>query len=167
MHSPRPAKPRLKSDQHCRRRRPRGRCAGVHRGGGHQSRVSRRLQAKVRNLAKLCFFLQPPRALRIGCILHKPSRARDCHGWSRQLRTRSERGESTVLVAQDKQIDQRRIVEFLARSFSLSIDAVARLYEEERAKVSAGARITKFLPLLAIRNAQKRLRLSAKRKASQ
>jgi hypothetical protein len=50
--------------------------------------------------------------------------------------------------------DQARIVAFLARDSEVPIDEVARLYENERAKLETGAHIKGFLSIFAIRNVQ-------------
>ncbi len=59
---------------------------------------------------------------------------------------------------QEKQPDQKRIVAFLAEEAHASVDDVATLYEHERAELAAGAHITRFLHIFAIRNVQEILR---------
>jgi 2-phospho-L-lactate transferase/gluconeogenesis factor (CofD/UPF0052 family) len=63
-----------------------------------------------------------------------------------------------VFAVQNKQADQTRIIESLARESELPIDEVAHLYEGELAELGVGARITSFLPIFAIRNVQDILR---------
>ena len=53
---------------------------------------------------------------------------------------------------------QRRAIEFLARESQVPINEVARLYEDERAALEVGARITGFLPIFAIRKIRELLR---------
>jgi hypothetical protein len=59
---------------------------------------------------------------------------------------------------QEKQPDQRRIVALLAQESHVPIDDVTTLYEHERAELAAGAHITKFLDIFAIRNVREILR---------
>jgi hypothetical protein len=47
---------------------------------------------------------------------------------------------------------------FLARESHVSIDEVAKLYEKERERLGAGARITGFLAILTLRNVRETLR---------
>jgi len=61
-------------------------------------------------------------------------------------------------ATQDKQPEQKRIVAFLAEGSEEPVDEVAKLYEHERAQLAAGAHITKFLHVFAIRNVQQILR---------
>jgi hypothetical protein len=49
-------------------------------------------------------------------------------------------------------------IERLARESQLPTNAVAQLYEDARAKLAVGARITSFLGIFAIRNVRKVLR---------
>ncbi len=61
-------------------------------------------------------------------------------------------------TAPEKPLDERRIVAALALQCHLPVDDVAKVYEEERAGLAMGARVTKFLPIFAIRNVQETLR---------
>lgn len=63
-----------------------------------------------------------------------------------------------MFTPQNKQAERKRIVEFLASESKTPTDAVARLYDDEVAKLMLGARITSFLSIFAIRNVQKTLR---------
>ena len=54
--------------------------------------------------------------------------------------------------------DQQQIIAKLAAESQVPIDDVAALYEHERAGLAAGARITRFLHIFAIRNVQEILR---------
>ena len=53
---------------------------------------------------------------------------------------------------------QERAIEFLAAESQLPIDEVSRLYEGKRAELEVGARLTGFLPILAIRQVREMLR---------
>ena len=53
---------------------------------------------------------------------------------------------------------QQRTIEHLAREAQVPVDEVAQLYVEVRAELAAGARITSFLGIFAIRNVRKVLR---------
>lgn len=53
---------------------------------------------------------------------------------------------------------QKHAIERLARESQLPVSEVARLYEEARAKLAAGARIKAFLGIFALRNVRKMLR---------
>ncbi len=53
---------------------------------------------------------------------------------------------------------QQHAIEFLARESEVPLDEVARLYEDERAELAVGARITGFLPILALRKVRALLR---------
>ena len=53
-----------------------------------------------------------------------------------------------------------RAIDFLAEESQVPIDVVARLYKTERVKLEAGARITGFISILAIRNVRRLLRRS-------
>jgi hypothetical protein len=46
---------------------------------------------------------------------------------------------------------QQRAIELLARESRVPISEVAQLYEDERAELAVDARITRFLPILALR----------------
>ena len=58
----------------------------------------------------------------------------------------------------EKPPDQLRIIAKLSADSHVPIDDVAALYERESAGLAAGARITKFLHIFAIRNVQEILR---------
>ena len=58
----------------------------------------------------------------------------------------------------DKQPDQKRIVAHLAEQSHVPTRDVAELYEHERAKLAAGAHVSKFIHIFAIRNVQGLLR---------
>ena len=53
---------------------------------------------------------------------------------------------------------QQRAIEFLARESQVPINEVAQLYEDERAVLAVGARITGFVPIFAIRKVREILR---------
>ena len=57
-----------------------------------------------------------------------------------------------------QQSHQQRAIEFLAKESEASVDEVARLYESKRAELGVGARITGFLPILALRRVREALR---------
>jgi hypothetical protein len=61
----------------------------------------------------------------------------------------------------NRQSAQQRAIESLARESRLPSREVARLYEDERAELGVGARITGFLPIFAIRNVRAALRQRA------
>jgi hypothetical protein len=63
-----------------------------------------------------------------------------------------------VPVNQHPSFDQKRIVEVLARETEVPVAEVARLFEDERARLESGARIKGFLPIFAIRNVEEILR---------
>ena len=67
---------------------------------------------------------------------------------------------------QQKQPDQKRIVEFLAQDSKVPIEDVATLYEHERSALAAGARVTSFIHIFAIRNVQEILRDRADERGS-
>jgi len=52
---------------------------------------------------------------------------------------------------------QQRAIEFLAQESQVPINEVARLYEDERAELEVGARLTGFLPIFAIRKVREML----------
>lgn len=54
---------------------------------------------------------------------------------------------------------QQRAIELLAQESQVPINEVAQLYEDERAGLEVGARITGFLPIFAIRKVREMLRL--------
>ena len=53
-----------------------------------------------------------------------------------------------------------RAIDFLADESKVPVDIVAQLYNAERVRLEAGARITGFISILAIRNVRKLLRRS-------
>jgi hypothetical protein len=57
--------------------------------------------------------------------------------------------------------DHKKIVASLAAEFDAPIDEVATLYERERAGLSAQAKVTTFLHVLAVRQVQEILRQRA------
>lgn len=58
----------------------------------------------------------------------------------------------------DNQPDQKRIVAYLAEQSHTPARDVAELYEHERAELAAGAHVSKFIHIFAIRNVQGILR---------
>jgi len=62
----------------------------------------------------------------------------------------------------EKQPDQKRIVAYLAEQSHVPATDVAELYEHERAELAAGAHISKFIHIFAIRNVQGILRERAR-----
>ncbi len=54
--------------------------------------------------------------------------------------------------------DHRRAIESLAEQARVPVAEVARLYEEKRAALGMGARITGFLAILTVRNVREALR---------
>ena len=52
----------------------------------------------------------------------------------------------------------QRTIEHLARESQVPVEEVARLYEDARAELEAGARIKGFLGIFAIRNVRRLLR---------
>lgn len=58
-----------------------------------------------------------------------------------------------------------RAIEFLARESQVPVSEVAQLYEDARAELAPGARISSFLGIFALRNVRKRLRQRGKPKA--
>ncbi len=61
----------------------------------------------------------------------------------------------------EKPPDQRRAVALLAEETQVPMDDVVKLYEREHAALAAGAQVTKFLHIFAIRNVQEILRKRA------
>jgi len=57
-----------------------------------------------------------------------------------------------------EQSQQDPAVELLAKESKVSIDDVALLYENEVAELEIGARVTGFIPIIAIRNVRQSLR---------
>lgn len=55
-------------------------------------------------------------------------------------------------ASREKQPDQKRIVALLASECHVPIAEMATLYEQERAELAVGARITKYLHIFATRN---------------
>jgi hypothetical protein len=51
-----------------------------------------------------------------------------------------------------------RAIHFLAREWGVPVEEVARLYESERAALALTARVTGYLPILAIRKVRETLR---------
>lgn len=51
-----------------------------------------------------------------------------------------------------------RSLELISKRCQVPQNEVTRLYEDELAELSAGARVTSFLPIFAIRNIQETLR---------
>lgn len=62
----------------------------------------------------------------------------------------------------DKQPDQKRIVAYLAEQSHMPTRDIAELYENERAELAAGAHVSKFVHIFAIRNVQGILRERAR-----
>ena len=63
------------------------------------------------------------------------------------------------MSAQRSNESQReRAFEHLAHESQVSVEEVARLYENERAKLAVGARLTGFLAIFSLRNVRTRLR---------
>jgi hypothetical protein len=58
----------------------------------------------------------------------------------------------------DKQPEQKRIVAYLAEQSRVPTRDIAELYEHERAELAAGAHVSKFIHIFAIRNVQGILR---------
>jgi hypothetical protein len=58
----------------------------------------------------------------------------------------------------EKQPDPKRIVAHLAEESHMPTQEVAELYEHERAELAAGAHVSKFIHIFAIRNVQEILR---------
>lgn len=67
------------------------------------------------------------------------------------------------MPAPHKNPDPRNIVESLAAQFHAPIDEVATLYERERAELSADAKVTTYLHVIAMRHVQDILRRRADR----
>ena len=59
----------------------------------------------------------------------------------------------------DSELDQSRTVVRLAEEFHAPVDAVAAMYERERADLANGARVTTFLHIFAVRNVEDALRV--------
>lgn len=57
-----------------------------------------------------------------------------------------------------KESARHRAIAFLAEESQVPIDEVAQLYEDERAELEVGARITGFLPIFAVRKVRALLR---------
>ena len=53
---------------------------------------------------------------------------------------------------------QQPTIEHLGREAQVPVDEVAQIYDDVRAELAAGARITSFLGIFAIRNVRKVLR---------
>lgn len=54
----------------------------------------------------------------------------------------------------------QRAIDFLAQESHAPIDFVARLYKDEKIRLEAGARVSAYISILAIRNVRRLLRLS-------
>ncbi len=63
-----------------------------------------------------------------------------------------------MLVRRNTLSDQQRTIEDLAQESRLSIDAVKQLYEDERTRLQADARLTSFLPIFTLRHVRETLR---------
>jgi len=57
-----------------------------------------------------------------------------------------------------EEVDQKRTVAVLAMEFHAPVDAVAALYERERAELARDARVTTFLHIFAVRKVEDALR---------
>ena len=57
-----------------------------------------------------------------------------------------------------KESHHQRAIEFLAEEAQVPVAEVAQLYENARAELEVGARITSYLGIFAIRNVRKTLR---------
>ena len=75
-------------------------------------------------------------------------------------RTEPNPREIAVSASPGKPAEHERIIAFLAKESTASIDEVTRLYEHERAGLEVSARIKRFLPIIAIRNVRAALRQS-------
>lgn len=53
---------------------------------------------------------------------------------------------------------KRNAIELLALESKLPFDQVARLYDQELAKLESSARVKKFLPIFTFRNVKEQLR---------
>jgi hypothetical protein len=62
-----------------------------------------------------------------------------------------------MLTAINKPAEQKRVVEFLARSSDVPITEIARLYAKEEIALEGSARIKKFIPVFLIRNVRAQL----------
>jgi hypothetical protein len=58
----------------------------------------------------------------------------------------------------EERSNHQRAIEFVARESQVPINEVAQLYEDERAELEVDARITRFLPIFAIRKVRETLR---------
>jgi Protein of unknown function (DUF3562) len=58
-----------------------------------------------------------------------------------------------------KKSHQQQAIERLAEEWQVPMDEVARLYEDERAGLEVGARLSGFLPIFAVRRVREMLRL--------
>jgi hypothetical protein len=67
--------------------------------------------------------------------------------------------EAHVLdLSQEKVVDHKRNIAFLAQESAASVDEVTRLYELERAGLEVSARVKRFLPIFVMRNVRAALR---------
>lgn len=73
------------------------------------------------------------------------------------LWSQTQRMYLTMYAEHSKPSHQERAVEFLAQESHVSIDDVARLYENELAKLAVGAHTTSYLPIFAIRKVREML----------
>ena len=64
-----------------------------------------------------------------------------------------------------KESHHQRAIESLAEESQVPVNEVARLYEDARAELEAGARIRSFLGIFALRNVRKMLRQRGRGKA--
>ena len=71
-----------------------------------------------------------------------------------------------MYAARSEESHQQRAIESLSKESRIPLDQVAKLYERERAELAVGARITAFLPILAIRKVRAALRLRGAAKRS-
>ncbi len=63
-----------------------------------------------------------------------------------------------MAVQHRQQSAQKRNIESLAQESKLSIVEVTQLYEDEQARLEIGARLTSYLPILALRHVREMLR---------
>lgn len=62
------------------------------------------------------------------------------------------------MAAHVHESDRQRTVAGLAEEFHTPVDAVAALYDRERADLARGARVTAFLDIFAVRKVEEALR---------
>jgi hypothetical protein len=63
-----------------------------------------------------------------------------------------------VQIEHREQSDQDPAIEFLAKESKVSVDDVARLYENELTELKLGAHVTGFIRIFAIRKVRETLR---------